>query len=112
MDRPINVVRELWKSQAPVAEAECTLLKQLWHFKSRKCGNPRDKVFAILGICKDLNSGDVNIDYSAPVARVYSEVATFILMRHRNLELRSACQSYGSELAELPSWAPDWNIES
>ena len=112
MDYPVNVVREIWKSQAPVAEAECTLLKQLWHFKSRKCGDPRDKVFAILGICKDLKSGDVKIDYSAPVARVYSEVARFIIMRDRSLKLLSACQSYGSKIAELPSWVPDWNIES
>lgn len=53
MDFPVNVVRGVWKSQASAAEAECTLLKQLWHFKGRKCGDPRDKVFAI---CKDLKS--------------------------------------------------------
>ena len=112
MDYPVNVMRDLWKSQASVAEAECTLPKQLWHFKSRKCGDPRDKVFAILGICKDLKSRDVNIDYSAPVARVYSEVARFIIMRDRNLKLLSACHSYGSKIPELPSWVPDWNVDS
>ena len=75
----VNVVREVWKSQASVAEAERTLLKQLWHFKGRKCGDPRDKVFAILGICKDLANGDVAVDYWASVARVYSEVSKFIV---------------------------------
>ena len=112
MDYPVNVVREIWKSSVSEAEAECTLPKQLWHFKSRKCGDPRDKVFAILGVCKDLKSEDVKIDYSAPVAQVYSEVARFIITRDRNLKLLSACQSYGSKIAELPSWVPDWNIES
>lgn len=76
---PVNVVREVWKSQASAAEAECTLLKQLWHFKGRKCGDPRNKVFAILRICKDLKSGDVAVDYSASVAHVYSEVSKFIV---------------------------------
>ena len=112
MDYPVNLIREIWKSPASVAEAECTLLKQLWHFKSRKCGDPRDKVFAILAICKDLKSEDVKIDYSVPVAQVYSEVARFIITRDRNLKLLSACQSYGSKIAGLPSWVPDWNIES
>lgn len=112
MDYPVNVVRDIWKSQASVAEAECTLPKQLWHFKSRKCGDPRDKVFAIPGICKDLKSKDVNIDYSAPVARVYSEVARSIIMRDRNLKLLSACHSYGRKIAKLSPWVPDWNIDS
>ena len=112
MDFPVNLVREVWKSPAPEAEAECTLLKQLWHFKGRKSGNPRDKVFAILGICKDLKSEDVTIDYSASVARIYSEVSKFIVIRDRSLKLLSACQSYGSVITDLPSWAPDWSIDA
>lgn len=106
----VNVVREVWKSQASAAEAECTLLKQLWHLKGRNCGDPRDKAFAILDICKDLKSGDVAVDYSASVARVYSEVSKFIVLRDRSLKLLSACQSYGSDITDLPSWAPDWSI--
>ena len=112
MDFPVNLVREVWKSPASEAEAECTLLKQLWHFKGRKCGDPRDKVFAILGICKDLKSGDVTIDYSASVARIYSEVSKFIVIRDRSLKLLSACQSYGSVITDLPCWAPDWSIDA
>ena len=102
----------MWKIQASATEAECTLLKQLWHFKGRKCGDPRDKVFAILGICKDLKSGDVTVDYSASVVRIYSEVSKFIVTRDRSLKLLSACQSYGSVITDLPSWAPDWSVDA
>ena len=112
MDAPVEVIREMWKSQDSVVEAECTLLKQLWHFRSRKCGDPRDKVFAILGICKDLKREDITVDYIASVAHVYSEVSKFIIMQDCSLKLLSACQSYGSNIAELPSWAPDWSIEA
>ena len=114
MDFPVNDIREVWKSQAPVAEAECTFVKQLWYFKCRKCGDPRDKIFAILGICKDVRNGDITVDYSASrsVSRVYSQVSKFIIMRDRSLKLLSACQSYGSTVAELPSWVPDWSIEA
>lgn len=112
MDFPVNLVREVWKGPASVAEAECTLLKQLWHFKSRGCVDRRDKVYAILGICKDLRRGDITVDYAASVARVYSDVSRFIITRDRSLKLLSACQSYGSDVIGLPSWAPDWRIEA
>ncbi len=114
LESPVNLVREVWKSESSVAEAESTLLKQLWHFKSRKCGDPRDKVFAILGICKDVSNGDITVDYSdtTSIARVYSEVSRFIIMRDHDLKLLSACQWYGSEVTDLPSWAPDWSIDA
>lgn len=112
LDFPVNLVREVWKSPASVVEAECTLLKQLWHFKSRGCGDPRDKVYAILGICKDLRSGDITVDYETSIARVYSDVSKFIVTRDRSIKLLSACQSYGSGVSGLPSWAPDWSIEA
>ena len=112
MDAPVNLIREVWKIQAPVAEAQCTLLKHLWNFRNRKCGDPRDKIFAILGICKDLRGGEITVDYSSSVARVYSEVSKFIVMRDRNLQVLSACQSYGSNITGLPSWAPDWTIDA
>ena len=112
MDYQLNVIRGICGSQAPIAEAECTLLKQLWHFKLRKCGDQRDKVFAILGICKELKSADVKIEYSVSVAQVYSEVARFIITRDCSLKLLRVCQSYGSRHVELLSWVPNWNIES
>ena len=83
----------------------------LWTFRSRKCGNPRDKVYAILGICNDVKMGDITVDYSSSVAQVYYETAEYILRKERSLKLLSACQSYGSS-AETPSWVPDWSIDA
>ena len=110
-DSPVNLVRWLWKHQSAVAENQSTLMMNLWSFRSRKCGNPRDKVYAILGICKDVRTGDIKVDYSFSVARVYSEAANFIIRKERSLKLLSACQSYGSSV-EIPSWVPDWSIDA
>ena len=110
-DAPVNLVREIWKSEAITVQRHSTLMMHLWNFRSRECGDPRDKIYAILGICKDLSKGDIKVDYLAPVERVYSEVAKFIIERDRSLTLLSACQSYGSKI-KVPSWVPDWTIEA
>ena len=110
-DRPVNLIRWIWKNQSAAAENRSTLMMNLWSFRGRKCGNPRDKVYALLGICKDVRMGDITINYSFSVARVYYEAAKFIFRKERSLKLLSACQSYGSSV-ELPSWVPDWSIDA
>ena len=110
-DSPVNLIRWIWKHQSAVVETQSTLMMNLWSFRSRKCGNPRDKVYALLGICNDVRMGDITIDYSFSVARVYCEAAKFIFRKERSLKLLSACQSYGSSV-ELPSWVPDWSMDA
>ena len=110
-DSPVNLIRWIWKHQSAVAENRSTLMMNLWSFRSRKCGNPRDKVYALLGICRDVRMGDITINYSFSVARVYCEAAKFIFRKERSLKLLSACQSYGFNV-ELPSWVPDWSMDA
>lgn len=110
-DSPVNLIRWIWKHQSAVVESQNTLMMNLWSFRSRKCGNPRDKVYAILGICNDVRMGDITVDYSFSVARVYCEAAKFIFRKAGSLKLLSACQSYGSSV-ELPSWVPDWSMDA
>jgi len=109
IDHPVNLVREIWKAKG--VENHSTLMKNLWAFRSRKCGNPRDKIFAIQGICKDLRVGDIQVDYSSSVAHVYAHAAKHILLRDRNFQLLSACQAEGSNVG-CPSWVPDWSIDA
>ena len=110
-DSPVNLIRWIWKHPSAVDQSWTTLMMNLWHSRSRKCRNPRDKVYALLGICNDVRMGDITIDYSFSVANVYCEAATFIFRKERSLKLLSACQSYGSSV-ELPSWVPDWTIDA
>lgn len=88
-----------------------TLLYNLWATQHRKGTDNRDKIFAIRGLCSDLNPEDIPPDYSLSTERVYSETAAFILNKYQQVNILGACQLAGRNIEKLPSWAPDWTID-
>jgi len=76
-------------------------------------GDPRDKVFAILGIAKrGLPPGmtmPVMPDYSetATATSVFSTVTATLLQELPRLEALSLTQGRASKIEDLPSWVPD-----
>lgn len=86
--------------------------------RKTKAADPRDKIFAILGVCKDditavpahpPSSKELRIDYKRSVADVYKGAAKHLMLKNHNLDVLSACQN-PHRLDELPSWAPDWRV--
>lgn len=88
-----------------------TLLYNLWATQYRKGTDNRDKIFAIRGLCSDLNPEDIPPDYSFATERVYSETAALILNKYQQVNILGACQLAGRNIEKLPSWAPDWTID-
>jgi hypothetical protein len=69
--------------------------------------DPRDKVFAILGLAKD----DMGLqpDYDLTCAEVFTEV-TIAMLRSGQIEVLSFCRPHLNNL-RLPSWVVDWTSE-
>ncbi|KAJ5063063.1 heterokaryon incompatibility protein-domain-containing protein, partial [Bipolaris maydis] len=89
------------------------LLRLLSALRPRLATNPRDKVFAIMGLLKG-NRQDLHIvvDYTASVNEVYRATAVEILRGTSNLDIFSHCihnDAPSEEEASLNSWVPDWN---
>lgn len=80
------------------------ILSILHNTQSTKCSDPRDRLFAILGVTDDVD--DVEIDYSIPVTEVYIRWARKRLERVQSLDVLHACAN-SSRAGDLPSWVPD-----
>ncbi|KAI9764824.1 MAG: hypothetical protein M1839_005701 [Geoglossum umbratile] len=72
--------------------------------------NPRDKIYALLGMISDSLNFIPNPDYAAPVGEVYMGMARYLVQNSNPLLLlHQAGIGYHRALTGLPSWVPDWS---
>ncbi|KAI1407618.1 HET-domain-containing protein [Hypoxylon sp. FL1857] len=78
-----------------------------WVFEmgSTDASDPRDKIFAILGLFRGLEDDGLNPDYSLSTAQVYTGVATYLLLKY---DMKHIIGTNETPSADLPSWVPDW----
>ena len=82
-----------------------------------KSTDPRDKIYAFLGLAdRNLepfrNQPDaLTPDYNLSVSQVYTEAARSILLSYGNLSLLSHVQDLSTtKVRDLPSWVPDYSV--
>lgn len=89
-----------------------TLLVRTW---ARKAGDPRDKVFAVLGLYGDLPPLAPNYDLT--VSQTFIEATIACIQQTSSLDVL-AWAPYGTDALtrkgdyHLPSWVPDWATRS
>ncbi|KAG4421912.1 hypothetical protein IFR04_005024 [Cadophora malorum] len=82
------------------------LMRSFRHFHAT---DPRDKLFALLGIAKDTEALGLHPDYRKSCQEVYSDFAR-ALIRHGYLEILSLCE-LPKKIDGLPSWVHDWSAK-
>lgn len=70
--------------------------------------DPRDVIFAFLGIVSDRALLCLEPDYTKPVGRVYAEATAAMMRLHPHHQKLEMC-SFPKDLLDLPSWVPDWS---
>ena len=78
----------------------------------RRClaSDPRDKVFALVGMATGLIAAAYVPNYSIDVIEVYRNLATHLIITERNPNALVHCTHIaGSQAPLLPSWVPDWS---
>lgn len=71
--------------------------------------DPRDRVYALLGIANDDAAKDIVADYTLSCEQAYVNTAR-ALLRHGHDDILSLCRIRGT-CTDLPSWVPDWSAD-
>jgi hypothetical protein len=84
------------------------LLNQSIYFEST---NPRDKIFALLGLATDDSSRLIIPDYRASTRSVYIKTMHYLLRQAKEplVLLYGAGIGLQRKILDLPSWVPDWS---
>ena len=77
-----------------------------------KASDNRDRVFALLNICADQEKLGLLPDYVEPYAETCRRVAqSLVRSGYGNIIVSAKC-SLGMSTIKLPSWIPDWSLET
>lgn len=114
-------IRKGLLGQTASSEGIChsRLLDLLIATRNLDATDPRDKIFALLGIAFQGTNSGYTIDYSQTTAQIYVAYALTMLHQRSDLKLLSACngsplldhcddRDYWETKALLPTWVPDW----
>jgi len=79
---------------------------------SKEATNPRDKIYAFVGISKQNESYE--IDYSSSVPHVYMNFVYHTILQSKKLDIICSLKQTGNESEgyNLPSWVPDWGAKN
>lgn len=77
--------------------------------RASACADPRDRVYSVLSFT---SHSDMVPDYQKSVSDVYCEIARLLYTSDSfNFQLvLASCSLDSRRMAQLPSWAPDWNV--
>ncbi|KAI1099210.1 HET-domain-containing protein [Jackrogersella minutella] len=69
--------------------------------------DPRDNVFALLGLLRDGIFEGLVPDYCLSTEQVYIGIASYLIIRHKKTNILSYPKGHSGL---LPTWVPDWSI--
>jgi hypothetical protein len=74
-----------------------TLIEALMMNSHLEATDPRDKIYALLGLVADIDPTTYEINYEAPIAQVYTNVAVHMLHYSSSLVFLCACSAQSKE---------------
>lgn len=96
-------------AQSKASTVADALLELLIKCRFRQASDPRDKVYALLGLLDGHASAlGIEPEYGLSTSQVYRLAAKKLLLHSDHLDLLGACVPTANR--ELPSWVPDWSV--
>ena len=76
--------------------------------RSRDCTDPKDKAFALYGLCSEMKIQLPYPAYEKSTAEIFTDVARAIIAHDDDLSILFLVNS-PRRIRDLPSWVPDWS---
>lgn len=87
------------------------LFEGLMMHRLKKSTDPRDKIYAIVGLTKAADDPDFVIDYRFPTDQVFINTVDYLLRKSESLEI-ILVHTKGPTQLILPTWIPDFSSPS
>lgn len=102
----LSIQRSEWQQQK-VSDLLSVLVRHL----EAEASDPRDRLFAILGLQSQSLQYDVKVDYSAPVEDIFEAFTRTCLMRRKDLNILAVARGCRDDAPDhVPSWCFYWQI--
>jgi len=91
--------------------ARISLLEAMIWSRSSLATEPRDKIFALLGLCLDSPILVPIPNYKQSLGSIMAEMSKTMMIRNNSLDLiclKGVDSSYSKGCPDLPTWAPNW----
>ncbi|KAH8786364.1 heterokaryon incompatibility protein-domain-containing protein [Hyaloscypha sp. PMI_1271] len=100
----IELIRLSWIRGQPI-----TLLNLLWKFRERAETDPKDKVFALLGLVRSWDGCKPFLaDYNFSIFQVFRQVTLDTILGTQSLDVLMGTPEVKG--MNLPSWIQDWSV--
>lgn len=104
----VNLATEILENKK--VDKPASLTDFLHRFRPCQATDPRDKLYALLGLVEETGHGHEMIpDYTLSVKEVYSQAVRQSISARKDLAILSDAQM-PFRSADLPSWVPDWRL--
>lgn len=108
-----EIFERLVDLQGSTLRREAHLTSMLRFLRHNHSSDPRDKVFAVLGMCPGHER--VEVDYEKTLNDVLTSVVALHIINHGNVNFLRDCRFSTApklSLRRRPSWVPDWSDHS
>ncbi|PIA91527.1 hypothetical protein CB0940_09984 [Cercospora beticola] len=107
-----NLPRSSEPDQKEQLSISCTEFGEvLYELRHLSCSDERDRVYAMMSLCSETKT-TVLVDYTIDCTQVYYNLAKIIYTDDMLLVAASQHAMGVARDPELPSWIPDWRVES
>ncbi len=105
----INKYRSAWNpDSAGNLTLKPPLLELVVNNRFAKCSDPRDRIFALLGISRGTALSDLPPDYTETVVETYLRAARYFIATGDGAALLNQATTLHRK-HNIPSWVPDWD---